>query len=73
MTEDSWKQVLGTLVSGSDLSFDQAFWAMNEMMSGTATDSQLAGLVIGLRVKVRLRKKLAAWLKQCWQMRLKLT
>jgi anthranilate phosphoribosyltransferase len=51
MPNESWKEVLGTLVSGSDLSFDQAFWAMNEMMSGTATDAQLAGLVIGLRVK----------------------
>lgn len=51
MTSEVWKEVLGTLVSGNDLSFDQAFWAMNEMMSGTATDSQLAGLVIGMRVK----------------------
>lgn len=51
MAAESWKEVLGTLVSGNDLSFDQAFWAMNEMMSGTATDAQLSGLVIGLRVK----------------------
>jgi len=63
MTEDSWKQVLGTLVSGSDLSFDQAFWAMNEMMSGTASDSQLAGLVIGLRVKGETPQEVSGMVK----------
>ena len=51
MTSTTWKEVLGTLVSGDDLTFDEAFWAMNEMMSGTAADSQIAALVIGLRVK----------------------
>jgi anthranilate phosphoribosyltransferase len=63
MTEASWKQVLGTLVSGEDLSFDQAFWAMNEMMSGTATDSQLAGLVIGLRVKGETPQEVSGMVK----------
>ena len=47
----SWKEILGVLVNNKDLSFDQAYWAMNEMMSGTATDSQIAGLAVGLRVK----------------------
>jgi anthranilate phosphoribosyltransferase len=47
----TWKEILGALVSSEDLSFDQAYWAMNEMMSGTATDAQLAGLAVGLRVK----------------------
>ncbi|MFM1778353.1 MAG: hypothetical protein RL741_971, partial [Actinomycetota bacterium] len=47
----SWKEILGVLVNSNDLTFDQAYWAMNEMMSGTATDSQIAGLAVGLRVK----------------------
>jgi anthranilate phosphoribosyltransferase len=51
MTSNNWKEILGTVVSGTDLSFDQAYWAMNEMMSGTASDSHIAGLVVGLRVK----------------------
>ncbi len=51
MSTFTWKEILGTLVSGADLSFDQAYWAMNEMMSGTSTDAQIAGLAVGLRVK----------------------
>ena len=63
MAADGWKEVLGTLVSGNDLSFDQAFWAMNEMMSGTATDSQLAGLVIGMRVKGETSQEVSGMVK----------
>jgi anthranilate phosphoribosyltransferase len=51
MSQFSWKEILGALVASQDLTFDQAYWAMNEMMSGTATDSQIAGLAVGLRVK----------------------
>lgn len=47
----SWKEILGLLVNSNDLSSDQAYWAMNEMMSGTATDAQIAGFAVGLRVK----------------------
>jgi len=63
MTAEGWKEILGSLVSGSDLTFDQAFWAMNEMMSGTATDSQLAGLVIGLRVKGETPQEVSGMVK----------
>jgi anthranilate phosphoribosyltransferase len=63
MTIDSWKVILGNLVAGNDLSFDQAFWAMNEMMSGTATDAQLAGLVIGLRVKGETPQEVSGMVK----------
>lgn len=63
MAADGWKEVLGTLVSGNDLSFDQAFWAMNEIMSGTATDSQLAGLVIGMRVKGETSQEVSGMVK----------
>lgn len=51
MTEFTWKDVLGVIVQGNDLSIDQAHWAMSAMMSGTATDAQLAALVMGMRVK----------------------
>ena len=63
MATEGWKEVLGTLVAGNDLSFDQAFWAMNEMMSGTATDSQLAGLVIGMRVKGETSQEVSGMVK----------
>lgn len=51
MSESTWKDALGVIVQGKDLSVEQAHWAMSQMMSGTATDAQLAALVMGLRVK----------------------
>lgn len=51
MTEVTWKEILGLLSNGSDLSHDQASWAMEDLMSGNATDSQIAAFAMGLRVK----------------------
>lgn len=51
MSEFDWKQVLGQLTQGNDLTAEHTFWAMNQIMSGTATDAQIAGFAMGLRVK----------------------
>lgn len=51
MTEFTWKEILGVIVQGKDLSLEQSHWAMSAMMSGAATDAQLAALVMGMRVK----------------------
>jgi anthranilate phosphoribosyltransferase len=51
LTEVTWQQILGLLSRKKDLSEDQASWAMQELMSGNATDSQIAAFAIGLRVK----------------------
>jgi len=51
MPEYSWKEILGVIVARDDLTKEQAHWAMSAMMSGTATDAQIAGLVMGMRVK----------------------
>lgn len=51
MSEFDWKQVLGQVTQGKDLSAEHTFWAMNQIMSGTATDAQIAGFAMGLRVK----------------------
>lgn len=51
MSDFDWKQVLGHITAGKDLSADQSFWAMNQIMAGTATDAQIAGFAMGLRVK----------------------
>ncbi len=50
-TPHSWPEVLSTLVSGGDLSGDQAGWAMQEIFSGAATPSQIAGFALALRAK----------------------
>ncbi len=51
MSQLSWKEILGHITSRQNLSDEQAFWAMNNIMSGSATDAQIAGYAVGLRVK----------------------
>ncbi|MEZ3160845.1 anthranilate phosphoribosyltransferase [Microbacterium sp. BWT-B31] len=47
----SWPDVLTTLLEGKDLSVSESTWAMRQVMTGTATPSQLAGFLIALRAK----------------------
>ena len=47
----TWKVILGLLSQGLDLTEDQASWAMEDLMSGNATDAQIAAFAMGLRVK----------------------
>jgi anthranilate phosphoribosyltransferase len=47
----SWPQVLSALVGGQDLDADQTAWAMREILSGEATDAQIAGFAVALRAK----------------------
>lgn len=47
----TWPNLLATLISGKDLQRDDAAWAMNEIMSGNASDVQIAGFLVALRSK----------------------
>jgi anthranilate phosphoribosyltransferase len=47
----SWPQVLSALVGGQDLDADQTAWAMREILSGEATEAQIAGFAVALRAK----------------------
>lgn len=47
----SWPDVLSALVAGSDLTTEQARWALDEVFAGAATPVQIAGLVVALRAK----------------------
>ncbi|MCA0217632.1 MAG: anthranilate phosphoribosyltransferase [Actinobacteria bacterium] len=49
--ERTWPIILSTLVEGDDLSISDAEWAMQQVMAGEATQAQLAGLLVALRVK----------------------
>lgn len=51
MGANTWPDVLGSLVARADLTADQARWAMGEILSGQATDSQIAGFAVALRAK----------------------
>jgi anthranilate phosphoribosyltransferase len=47
----SWPALIGALVKGESLTADEAAWAMNEIMEGAATDAQIAGFAVALRMK----------------------
>ncbi len=47
----TWSRLLGRLVARVDLAADDTSWAMNEIMSGNATDSQIGGFAVALRSK----------------------
>lgn len=51
LTEPTWPHVLETLIAGSDLSIAESSWAMRQVVTGEATPSQLAGLLVALRIK----------------------
>ncbi|HWH25966.1 MAG TPA: anthranilate phosphoribosyltransferase [Pseudolysinimonas sp.] len=50
-TESTWPTLLTELLAGSDLSTADASWAMEEIMAGRATPSQLAAFLVALRAK----------------------
>ena len=50
-TEQAWPAILTQLLAGADLTIAEASWAMEEVMAGRATPSQLAGLLVALRAK----------------------
>jgi anthranilate phosphoribosyltransferase len=50
-TELAWPAILTQLLAGADLSIADASWAMEEVMAGRATASQLSGLLVALRAK----------------------
>ncbi|MET3987397.1 anthranilate phosphoribosyltransferase [Streptomyces sp. PvR034] len=47
----TWPGVLDALLDGRDLAADDTAWAMDRIMSGEATDAQIAGFVVALRAK----------------------
>ena len=47
----SWSSVLTSLLAREDLSVADAAWAMDQVMTGEATEAQLAAFLIALRAK----------------------
>ncbi len=46
-----WPGILADLVSGHDLTAEQATWAMSSILAGEATSAQIAGFAVALRAK----------------------
>ncbi|MCR5977220.1 anthranilate phosphoribosyltransferase [Gordonia jinghuaiqii] len=47
----SWPQILGKIIDRLDLSVDEAAWAMNEIMTDSATGAQIAAFGVGVKMK----------------------
>ncbi|MER7205894.1 anthranilate phosphoribosyltransferase [Streptosporangium sp. NPDC000239] len=47
----TWPALLSALLAGEHLTADESSWAMNEIMSGSATSVQIAGFAVALRAK----------------------
>jgi anthranilate phosphoribosyltransferase len=50
-SETTWVSILTTLLAKKDLSRGEAKWAMNQIMSGEATEAQMGGFLLALRSK----------------------
>ncbi len=46
-----WKDLLGIVSRGKALSYEQAAFAMDAILHGEVSDAQIAGLVVGMRVR----------------------
>ncbi len=51
MSDVSWPATLDRLISGADLSRDEAYAVMGEIMAGNASEPQIAGFLVALRIK----------------------
>lgn len=47
----TWPELLAQLIAGTDLTASDAAWAMDQVMSGTATQAQIGGFAVALRAK----------------------
>lgn len=60
MSTNTWPRILEQLLTGTHLSDTQSRWAMEQVMSGGATPSQIAGFLVALRAKGVTAPELAA-------------
>jgi len=49
--ERTWPLLLNQLIARTDLSAEDTVWAMDQIMTGAATNTQIAGFAIGMRSK----------------------
>ena len=57
-----WVDVLAPLTGGHDLTTEQAKAAMADILSGNATNAQIAAFIVGLRIKGETVDELAGLL-----------
>jgi anthranilate phosphoribosyltransferase len=57
----TWPALLSALIRGDSLTADESEWAMNEIMEGAATPSQIAGFGVALRIKGTSVAEMTGW------------
>jgi anthranilate phosphoribosyltransferase len=67
MTSATWPKVLSTLTARTDLSEQQAAWAMGEILAGAATPAQIAGFAVALRTKGETTEELAGMVNAMYE------
>lgn len=61
--QHTWPSVIGSLIEGTDLAAAETEWAMDQVMSGTATPAQIAGFAVALRAKGETAAEIAGMAK----------
>jgi anthranilate phosphoribosyltransferase len=51
LTQRTWPTIISALLEGEDLSVSDAAWCMEQVMTGSATNAQLAAFLVALQVK----------------------
>lgn len=51
LTQRTWPTIISSLLEGEDLSVSDAAWCMEQVMTGSATNAQLAAFLVALQVK----------------------
>lgn len=59
-TPITWAGVLGSLAERRELSSEQASWAMEQILTGLATDAQIGAFLLGLRAKGETAQEVSA-------------
>ncbi|MER5202967.1 anthranilate phosphoribosyltransferase [Streptomyces sp. NPDC002825] len=63
----SWPVLLNGLLDGHDLTADDTAWAMDLIMSGEATDAQIAGFMVALRAKGETVQEIAGLVRTMYE------
>ncbi|GLF94121.1 anthranilate phosphoribosyltransferase [Streptomyces yaizuensis] len=63
----SWPGVLNSLLENHDQSADATAWAMDRILSGEATDAQIAGFAVALRAKGETVQEIAGLVRTMYR------
>ncbi|HSI26376.1 MAG TPA: anthranilate phosphoribosyltransferase [Aeromicrobium sp.] len=67
MTDLSWPGILSTLLRGENLPDEAATWAMEQILGGHATPSQIGGFLIALRAKGETVEEITAFVETMYR------